>query len=131
MLIQEALLAFIEKNVPSAGIGYPVLIPVDKPLPAWAYQVLDDEEILSHKGKTGFVKAYLQITVNAAVEVGKSQYQSAMTIANAIRTALDGYQGLMGTVPVYYCHVKPISDEWAAQREIPVARLRIRINYRR
>jgi hypothetical protein len=131
-LIQAALVTFVETNLPSAGKGFPVLVPQDEPLPAWAYQRIPiSGELLSHGGPTGLVTDRIQITVQAAETTGKSAYQNVVTTADLIRAAIDGYQGLMGDVPVDYCHVRSIQDDWAAQRELPVARLDITIQYRR
>lgn len=131
-LIQAALVTFVQTNVSGAGKGFPLLVPQDESLPAWAHQRIPTSgELLSHGGKTGLVTDRIQITVQAAETTGKSAYQNAVTTAEAIRAALDGYQGLMGDVPVDYCHVRSIDDDWAAQRELPVARLDITIQYRR
>lgn len=131
-LIQEALKTYVERNVPSAGSGYPILVPIDKTLPAWAYQWINpSSELLFQSGASGFVKDTVQLTVHGEEAGGKSAYQVAVTNAEAIRAALDGFQGTMSGVAVQYCHVRSIEDSWAAQHEMPVARLRININYRR
>jgi hypothetical protein len=130
-LIQPALVTFVETNIPTAGKGYPVLVPQNAALPAWAYQrIPTSAELLAHGGPTGLVTDRLQITVQGDTE-GNEPYSKAVTQAEAIRAMLDGYKGLMGDVEVHYCHVTSIQDDWAAARELPVARIDITIQYRR
>ena len=124
--IEEGLVTFIEAQAPSAGKGYPLVVPQD--LSGWAYQRIPNQgEDLAHDGPTGFVRGRFQITVTGG---GETPYSDAKTNARAIATALHGYKGLMGTTTVYYCRVQSIADEWADAQKLPVQRLDIAMNYR-
>jgi hypothetical protein len=129
MTIEEALKAFVETNVPSAGPGYPLQVPGDAGLPAWSYQTVDDDQLLAHDRPTGFHKARIQLDLMATEAGGLSDYANAKAIAAAAIAALDGYQGSMSGIDVDYCHAIP-SDDWADIHQLPVQRLDVRINYR-
>jgi hypothetical protein len=127
MDIEEGLVIFIEAQVPSAGKGYPLVVPQD--LSGWAYQRIPNQgQQLAHGGKTGFVRGRFQITVTGG---GETPYADAKVKANAIENAMHGYKGLMGTVPVDYCNVRSIDDDWAEAQKLPVQRLDLQINYRK
>ncbi len=127
--LEQAFKAFLEAQVPTAGKSYPIEIPQDAAMPAWSYTVIDDEQVLSHKGGTGFYKARIQIDLMAAEGGGKSDYENAKNLANAMLAALDGYQGPMSDRQVDYCHATK-SDDWADIHQLPIQRLDVRINYR-
>ena len=132
MVIQEALVSYIEANVSEVGTGYPLFVPQDADLPAWAYQRINpSREQMSHAGATGLVTDRFQITVQGSEDSGVSAYGVTIAAAEALRAALDGYQGLMGTLNVDGCFVRSIDDDWALSRELPVARLEISVMYRR
>lgn len=128
--IEEGLKAFIEAQVASAGKGFPQEIPVDADFPAWAYTVISDEEWLSHGGRTGLVKARIQCDFLAKESGGLSDVANVKAIATAARNALDGYQGLMGSVTVDYCHVE-LTDDWADIHQLPVQRFDVMLTYHR
>lgn len=129
MTIEEALKAFIEANVPSAGPGYPLQAPGDAALPAWSYQTVDDPQQIAHDGATGFHMARVQVEFMATAGGGRTDYANAKLIQAAATAALDGYRGAMSDRQVDYCHVLP-SDDWADIHQLPAVRLDIRINYR-
>ena len=122
MSIEASLLAKIQADVPSAGKGYPLDVPQDA-APAWAYQTIDDEPVLAHNGPINFRKARVQITLIAV------DYSTAKTLSTAVRTALDGFKGVMYGTQVEYCKTT-ISDDWADLHKLPVARLDVMINYK-
>lgn len=123
--IMEELVSYLATNVSSAGNGFPQVIPQDESLPAYAYQRIPASgEQLAHDGPTGLITDRIQIT-----QQGET-YAEAVTQAEAIKTALDGFKGTMGALTVDYCHVRSIDDEWSASRQLPVARLDISIQYR-
>jgi hypothetical protein len=67
--------------------GYPLVIPIDSELPAWAYQLISGMDGMAHGGPTGTNDARIQITVTA------DSYEEAKTLAIAINAALSGYRG--------------------------------------
>lgn len=127
--IQEGLVSYIEAQVPTAGKAYPQEIPQDADYPAWAYEVIDSEQVLGHGGGTGFYKARIQIdlVVEASELVGA--YAAAAGLAALLRAALDGYKGSMGGVQVEYCKTTQ-SDDWAELHNLPTASFDVMINYK-
>ena len=92
MNIEEALYS---KLVSDAGVStriYPNVVPQDIALPAVAYQRISTVRDMAHDGPLGIAHVRFQLTISAA------SYTSARAVANAIRTALDGFSGLMGGV---------------------------------
>jgi len=90
--IEEALYS---KLVSDAGVStriYPNVVPQDIALPAVAYQRISTVRDMAHDGPLGIAHVRFQLTISAA------SYTSARAVANAIRTALDGFSGLMGGV---------------------------------
>lgn len=94
MVIEEALSAHLlaDANVSAlAGTrGYPLLIPQDGDLPAWAFQKISGARLYSHDGPSGIAWPRFQITCQAA------SYSAAKALVNAIRGSLEGYAGTMG-----------------------------------
>lgn len=125
----EALKAYIEAQVSSAGKGYPLEVPEGAELPAWAYNLIDDEQVLAHSGGSGFIKARVQLDFMAEGTTSQSDYAIVKSIAAAVRTKLDGYRGTMGGVQIDFCHVT-LSDDWADIHKLPVQRFDVMINYR-
>lgn len=124
--IEAGLVTYIEAQVPTAGKGYPLVVPQD--LTGWAYQMLPAKgEDLAHDGPTGFFRGRFQITLEGS---GETPYADAKAKAKAIRQALHGYKGLMGSVPVEFCYANAIEDDRAEALKLPVQRLDVKINYR-
>jgi hypothetical protein len=121
--IEEGLISFIESNVASAGKGYPLLVPQDAAYPAWSYEVTTEEQTLTHSGPAGWYE--VRVTV---LFIGTT-YALARAAADALRSALDGYVGAMGTRTVQYCHVSNQSASWADLHDMPAARLDLILNY--
>jgi len=130
MSIEEGVKDYIETNVPSAGKGFPLEVPVDEAFPAWAYETVSDEQDLAHSGGTGFYKARMMLTFMEDESAVSSDYALVKGIAAAVRAALDGYKGTMGSsVSVKYCKTT-LSDEWADTHKLPVQRFDVIIHYR-
>lgn len=128
--IEEGLKAYIEAQVTAAGKGYPREVPVDAAFPAWSYQVVSDDEMLSHGGRTGFAKARIQCNFLAKETSSLSDYSIIKSIATTARNALDGYQGSMSGVQVDYCKTE-LSDDWADVHKLPVQRFDVILHYHR
>ena len=127
--LAEGLKAYLEAQVPAAGNGYPYEVPQDADYPAWSYQVIDDDQLLSHSGGTGFVTARLQLDFMAKETVSESDYAIIKGIAATARTKLDGFKGDMNGVQVEYCKTTQ-SDDWADIHKLPVQRFDVTINYK-
>lgn len=70
---------------------YPNAIPQDAALPAIAYQVISTERDYNQEGQSSIAGPYVQITIEAAT------YSSAKAVAAAVRAALSGYSGSVGS----------------------------------
>lgn len=127
--VQAGLKAYLETQVPAAGEGYPVQVPQDASYPAWSYEVVDDDELLSHAGGTGFFKARIQIRVTAQETASVSAYGNASSIASQMRSKLNGYKGNMHGVQVEFCKAMS-SDDFAEQKQLPTISLDVLINYK-
>lgn len=128
--IEEGLKAYLEVQVTAAGKGFPIEVPQDEALPAWAYQTVDDIGDLAHNGRTGFVRARIQIEVTAQETATQSAYGAAKGIAEEMRQALDGFKGDMNGVQVDFCHTT-LSDDWADLRKLPQQKFDVIIHYQR
>jgi len=104
--LEEALYAHLSSSPQATAelVGtriYPLLIPQDVAVPALAYQRVGTQLKLEHGGRSGWARAVLQITVQART------YDSAKTVAAALRADLSGYRDTMGGVggvEVHFCN---------------------------
>lgn len=128
-VLEEGLRTYIEAQVASAGKGFPGDVPIDEAAPAWAYQTIDDEQLLAHDGGTGFYTARVQLDFHAKESGGLSDYANAKEIAALARAKLDGFKGDWSGVKVKYCKTT-LSDDWAEINKLPVSRLDVLINYK-
>lgn len=127
-MIEIDLLTFIETQVAAAGYGYPIEVPEDATLPSWAYQLIDDQQVLAHNGGTHFHEANIQITMIAPETSTLSAYLNAKNIAQSVRNALDGYKGTWTSTRVDYCKTVQ-SDEWADLHKLPAIKFDVTIHY--
>ena len=127
--IQSAVKTYIETQVPAAGKSYPVQVPQDAAYPSWSYEVIDDDELMSHGGGTGFFRARIQIKLTAKETGSASAYGNASSLAGQIRDKLDGFKGNMHGVNVKFCKTT-LSDDFADQKQLPIVSLDVLINYR-
>ena len=98
MTLEEGLFAYLTA-VPgiAAQAGtrvYPAPAPEDPTYPLIVYQRISTVRVRSMTGPSQLAQARMQINAHAAT------YATAKTLADELRNALDGYQGVMGTVPV-------------------------------
>ncbi len=128
-VLEEGLMAYLEAQVPAAGKGYPIEVPQDAEKPAWSYQVIDEDQLLSHQGATGFFRTRIQMDVVVPETNLNSDYDNAKAIAADLRTALDGFKGDWSGVKIKYCKTT-LSDDWAEIHKLPVQRFDVQINYR-
>lgn len=125
--IQEGIVTYLEAQVPTAGNAYPHQVP--QGVTGWAYSVVSDAQEIGHGGALNFYKARIQIDLMYAATATKSAYKVTQEISAAMRTALDGYKGAMGSATVEFCKTE-ITDEWADNSESPSTRFDIVINYK-
>lgn len=69
---------------------YPNIIPEGSASPAVAYQRISSRRWHPHDGRGGLAQVRVQLTITG------DSYQSVKGVAEAIREALDGYEGPMG-----------------------------------
>lgn len=93
---------------------YPQVIPQDVDLPAIAYQKISAPRDHTHDGPSGLVRARMQITCAGA------SYAVAKTLSEAVRAALDGFSGTMGSTTVNAVFLDNERDDWAQVFESPV-----------
>ncbi len=127
--LREGLVAYLQAQVPGAGMAYPLEIPQDAGYPAWAYQVIDDDQLLSHGGGTGFCKARVQIDLVVQKTASQGAYAIAVGLATQMRTKLDGFRGSMAGLDVHYCKTTQ-SDDWAELHKLPSISFDVLINYK-
>lgn len=129
-VLEQGIKAYVEAQVAAAGKGYPFEVPVDAAFPAWAYETIEDEQLLSHSGGAGYYEARMELRFMADESTSLSAYGVVKGIAAAARAALDGYKGTMGsTVYVKFCKTT-LRDEWADTHKLPVQRFDVVVHYK-
>ena len=132
MEIEEALVYQLHHDTGVAAIagtrGYPIIVPQDVQLPAWAYQRIDGESYLGVQAVSDLDRARLQVSCIA------ESYSGAKGLAAAIQTALDGFHADMGDdddghIYVGMAHVSMSQDIYTPGAQVYVARLDVEIIY--
>lgn len=123
----DGLVAWMASNVASAGNAYPQEVP--QGVSGWSYSVVSDTQEIGHGGALNFYKARIQVDLQYQESASASAARNTHTIADAMRAALDGYKGAMGSASVKYCKTE-ITDDWAQTAESPSIRFDIVINYK-
>lgn len=126
-VICAGLVTYIASNVASAGNGYPNEVP--QGVSGWSYAVIDDVQELKHGGALNYYKARIQVDLQYEATASKSAALVTHEVADALRAALDGYKGAMGSASVKFCKTE-ITDDWAAGAEKPSIRFDIVIHYK-
>lgn len=121
------LVTYIAANVASAGNAYPQEVP--QGVSGWSYSVISDIQELGHGGALNFYKARIQADLQYDASASKSAALVTHEIADAMRAALDGFKGAMGSAAVKYCKTE-ITDDWAEASESPSVRFDIVIHYK-
>lgn len=107
----------------------PLLIPLDAPRPAIAYQrVSTPEREDAHDGPLGPATARIQLTCEGRT------YAEAKALARAVRRSLRAYRGLMGSgatvLEVFSTRVSNDVDGYSEAAQAPVVRLDVFIQFR-
>lgn len=126
-VLLSGLVTWMASNVASAGNGYPQEVP--QGVEGWSYSVVSDKQDLGHGGALNFYKARIQVDLQYNATASKSAAMVTHEIADAMRAALDGYKGAMGSASVKFCQTE-ITDDWAQTSESPSVRFDIVINYK-
>lgn len=103
---------------------YPLTIPQDKALPAIAYQVITTTRGYNHAGQSSLAGPYFQITIAAASAA------AAEGLAAAVRLALSGYAGTVGTVVIASIFLENEFDGYSLETAIATVRQDYRITYK-
>lgn len=94
MEIEEAIYAHLSTASGTALLastrGYPLTIPQDVALPAWAYQRVSGERVQAHDGMLAHTTTIIQITCQAET------YTAVKSLARAVRQELEAFKGQMG-----------------------------------
>jgi hypothetical protein len=85
---------------------YPQRLPESVTMPAIAYRRVSGERMMSHSGPSGVASPRYQM------ECWGMSYAEAKQVAEQVRIALDGYKGLMGSVPVQGTFVDDDRDRY-------------------
>lgn len=116
--IEECLLYELTHNAGVVAIastrGYPLMVPLDTTLPAWAYQRISGIPDQTHEGPSGLVFGRFQITCLG------DRYTQAVSLENAIRACLDGFTGTMGGaggLSVWASQVTNMQDGYGGNQE--------------
>lgn len=109
MLIETGLMTFLlSKSGITSLVGqriHYVQAPQDVAAPYLVLQKISGPRIESNDGNSKLASPRFQITAFAA------KYGTAKTVIEAVRTALQGYQGMMGGQSGVYVHGAHLEDE--------------------
>lgn len=91
---------------------YPVKLPQNPTYPAVIYRRVSNFGLLTHGGPVGFDTARFQFDYYGA------NYSDCRSVANAFRTYLEGYTGLMDEVCLSVVVFLNEMDEWGDEVEV-------------
>ena len=94
--------------------GFPMVVPLDTTLPAWAYQLISSVPDQTHTGPSHLEFRRFQVTC-----IG-DRYEDAIDLAEAIQADLNGFTGLMGGTGARYvtaCQVENVMDGYGGPQE--------------
>lgn len=117
MTIDEWLVAQLDAALPElAHRLYPAMVPMEVPLPAAAYQRLDEVPGAAHDGDTKLNRARFQITIRGG------SYEQARTLTARLKSALHARRDVTGTLRVGLAQVETLRDAWGEQLQSHIAR---------
>lgn len=105
--ISEALFFFLRQSPVGSLVGtriYPTLIDTRAAFPAIGYEVESDDAVFHMRGEGGIAKASIVLTCWA------DDRPTAQNVADAVRHALSGLRGSMGSVYCRSCMVGDFAD---------------------
>jgi hypothetical protein len=128
MAIEAALYSYLTNHAAvKALIGsrlYPNVVPQDTTLPAVAYQVITATRSYHHQGQSAIATPRIQFTVEAA------SYSSANAVAAALRQALSGYRGYVGSVEICGAYLENEFDGYNLSTDLTTVRQDYRVDWR-
>lgn len=105
MSIETELAAFIEVQVPAvAGKVYPVRLPPGAITQAVTYLRVPGSRIKSHSGYSNLSASHFQL------DAWGSAYDLAKSVAQSLKTALDGYRGVFTVGSSVVCSLVTLDD---------------------
>ena len=120
MNLESGLFAFLVADKRIAQLAgsriYPLLIPQEAALPAIAYQLISTTRGMAHDGPTGLASATMQLSIQA------ESYDGTKDLAEALRLALHGYSGPMGSVEIELCRLDMELDSYIFETDAKVLR---------
>lgn len=118
--IEEALFSILTNDSAlSALIGtrvYPNIFPQGVTLPAISYQRISSVRLHSHSGASQLARPRFQLTCLS------DSYTEAISVANALREALDGYGGVPAGVRVPVALIQNEFDTYAEENDLHTVR---------
>ncbi len=115
----EALVWLIKSDtaLATASGPYPNVAPEGATLPSLAYQLIDEQPVMSHGGFGNLQTARWQMTVQAA------NYLQVRMLARALKKRLNGYTGTVLGIKISYCAVEADQDGYSDPAMLPFAQL--------
>lgn len=106
MRIEQGLFAYLSTATAITSLVstriYPLVVPQDTSLPAITYQQTANNT--DHHSLTGTLRSDGCPRASIQLDVYATTYAACKEIADAVRTTLDGFRGMMGTVAVRGCY---------------------------
>lgn len=126
--IEEALDSLVTGNAGVAALISTRFTPIDIPqksaLPAACYQVITTSREYDQGGADGFASPRIQITI-----VGRT-YTEAKSVATAIRKAINGYRGTVGTTTTVKVFGIFLENEYDGSSNLETGFMTVRQDYR-
>lgn len=119
-MIEEAITSLLTGNAAvNILIGmrlYPVKIPQDAALPAVAYQLISAGREYTQDGPSSLARPVIGFTIDSR------SIDEARTVGAAIRTALNGYHGTIGTVKIGFISLQNEFEGYNLGSDINIVR---------
>lgn len=103
----DALMALVGNgDSPLTCRIYPLVLPQSWTAPAIVYQLINSDRLFNLAGVAGRAEKLFQITISG------SSYGQVKSVADALRSALNGYSGAMGASSVGYVKLESDIDDY-------------------
>lgn len=91
---------------------YPLTLPQNPVFPALTYQLVSTLESEDHEGPAGLDEIIVQVNAWGRTQHGRADgFASAKAVSRAVRDAVVGFAGRMGTVKVHHVAVAGPRDD--------------------